>query len=208
MRVAVGDLAADRVVYDDARRIGGPLQHAPADLLEQREALGRLRKQADRAREVDALQIVRGLDDDGVAVHLTGQPYDFGMSPLAEDDDLPPAGLHLLMGAFDELLQPGDHRTGSVDQADAVLACEIVGRGRFAVSPDQHRAAAHAAQFVVRNRFEAQLLEPLYFHAVVHDVAERADPPQLRKRLLGFRDRLDHAEAESRFFVYFDVHVA
>ena len=136
VRVAVGDLAADRVVHDDARRIGGTLQQAPADLLEQREALGRLREQADRAREVDALQIVRSLDDDGVAVHLTGQSYDFGMSPLAEDDDLSSAGFHLLMGAFDELLQPGDHRTGGVDQANAVPAGEVVGRGRLAVSPD------------------------------------------------------------------------
>ena len=60
---AIGYLAADRVVGEDLRRVGGPAAHPVAQVLEQGDALRGLRKEIDRTCEVDLVEVFLCFDD-------------------------------------------------------------------------------------------------------------------------------------------------
>ena len=47
-----------------------------------------MREEIDRTREIDAVELFDGLDDDGGVVRLTLKPDHFRMAGLTVDDDL------------------------------------------------------------------------------------------------------------------------
>ena len=130
------------------------------------------------------------------------------MAPLAEDDHLAPHGAHLLVGAHDALLQPRHYGAGGVDKLDAQPLRLAVGGRRLAVGTDEEALALETGHLLVGDGPQPQLLEALHLDAVVYDVAQRIDAAASGEGLLGLRDGPDHAEAEARFIVDFDVHLS
>ena len=123
-----------------------------------------------------------------------------------EDDHLPADGLHFGVRLHDPGLQTRHDGTRGVDDADAQPPGFGVGRRRFAVGANQHPPACRLGHSVARERVQPQLFEPLHLDAVVDDVAQRKDRTPLGERRFGLVDSPDHAEAEPRFVVDFDLH--
>ena len=80
------------------RRIGGPAAHFGAQPFEQRDALRGLRKEIDRTREVDQLQVLLPFDHDRRVRDLPREPHHFGVAPFAEDHHLPACRAHPFVG--------------------------------------------------------------------------------------------------------------
>ena len=60
-------------------------------------ALCGLREEVDWSREIESVQLLLVLDDDGGVVRLPLQPDDLGMAAFAVDDDLRRDGFVVLM---------------------------------------------------------------------------------------------------------------
>ena len=97
------------------------------------------------------------------------------MSPLAEYHDLPSDLPHLFVCFDDAPLEFGHDRAGRVDQLDAQLFRQPVGRRRFAVRPDEEAPSSQFRHLIVGHRVHAEPFEPLHFDAVVYDVPQRED---------------------------------
>lgn len=134
-----------------------------------------LRKEIDRTCEVDLVEVFLCFDDQRGSFDLPGESDHFGMSPLAEYHDLPSDLPHLFVCFDDAPLEFGHDRAGRVDQLDAQLFRQPVGRRRFAVRPDEEAPSSQFRHLIVGHRVHAEPFEPLHFDAVVYDVPQRED---------------------------------
>ena len=203
---AVRYLPADRVVDVHLPRIGGPAAHFGAQPFEQPDALRGLRKEIDRTREVDQLQVLHPFDHDRRVRDLPREAHHFGVAPFAEDHHLPACGAHPFVGLLHAALQPCDHRAGGVDDPDVHFPGGGVGRRRFSVGADEEAAARQVRHVGVGHGPQPQLFEALDLDAVVDDVAQRVDRAALPEGAFGLRDCADNAEAEARFIVDLNTH--
>ena len=207
MLLAARHLAAYRVLDVYLLRIRGAAAHLLPELFEECDALRGLREEVHGLREIDQCEVSGPLDDDGAASDLSGEPHHFGVPPLSEDHDLPAEGLHALERLHDAALEARHHRTGGVDDLDPQLPGLRIGRGGLPVCAYEEAAAAQARHVVVRDGAQPEAFEPLHLDAVVDDISQRIDRTTPCEGLLGLRDGPDYSEAESRFVVYFDLHL-
>lgn len=138
---AAGDLPADRVVDMHVGGIGRPAAHFGPQRFEQGDALGCLREEVHRAREVDLTEVRLPFDHDRLVGDLPRESDHFGVAPFSEDHDLPSGRAHPFVGLDDAGLQTGDYRAGGVDHFDAQFRGPCVGRRRLPVRPDEEPAA-------------------------------------------------------------------
>ena len=132
---------------------GGELIYLSANrsyqLLETLDGLGCLGEEIDRAGEIEPVELVDRLDDNGGIVRLALQTDDFGVTGLTIDDNLRRNGLIvlvLLIACTDTVLQFLHHRTGGIDDFDTPLLRNPIGGRRFAVCAEQHaRVSGHRA---------------------------------------------------------------
>lgn len=148
-----------------------------------------LRKEIDRTCEVDLVEVFLCFDDQRGSFDLPGESDHFGMSPLAEYHDLPSDLPHLFVCFDDAPLEFGHDRAGRVDQLDAQLFRQPVGRRRFAVRPDEEAPSSQFRHLIVGHRVHAEPFEPLHFDAVVYDVPQREDLALLLQSLFRAGDR-------------------
>lgn len=155
-----------------------------------------LRKEIDRTCEVDLVKVFLCFDDQRGGFDLPGEPDHFGMSPLAEyyylSSDLP----HLFVRLDDAPLEFGHDRTGRVDQLDAQLFRQPVGRRRFSMRPDEETPPFQSRHLIVGHRVHAEPLEALHFDAVVYDIPEREDLALFLQSLFRPGDRSHDSEAK------------
>ena len=144
-------LAALHAVYRYYKRvdmhvggIGRPAAHFGPQRFEQGDALGCLREEVHRAREVDLTEVRLPFDHDRLVGDLPRESDHFGVAPFSEDHDLPSGRAHPFVGLDDAGLQTGDYRAGGVDHFDAQFRGPCVGRRRLPVRPDEEPAARQA----------------------------------------------------------------
>lgn len=99
-----------------------------------------MRIEVDVAIEIDVVDVVMVLNDDGFAVGLSHESVDFGVSVLAIDDDLRTlrAVASRGVGVADASLQLEYNWTCGIDDFDVVLTSDFVGFGWFAMCSKQH----------------------------------------------------------------------
>lgn len=170
---AIGHLAADGVAIGEVGWVLHALAHGLGQVAEGVDRHGGLAEQTDGACEVDLIQILLTLDDDGGAFGLTYQAIDLGMTFLAEDDDLD-ARL-LVVDLLDAFLQLQHYGTGGIDDLDVVLLGQLIGRRRLAMSTEQDFGTMNAGHLRVVDGLEALLFEAVDLLAVVHDVAQTVE---------------------------------
>ena len=168
-------------------------------------ALCGLREEIDGAGEVQSVELVARLNDDGGVVGLPLQADDFSVPGLSEDNYLGRLLfiiLVLFVASADAVLQFLDHRTSGVDDIYASLAGDPIGARRFAMCPQQDaRMDGECTEVVVIDRLQSRLFESRYFAAVVDDVA------QTEKRTFGQfalcrPDGTGYTKAETRVCIY------
>ena len=195
----VGHLAADGVGIVE-RHVGG---HALLDDLDEVAELGKrlggLRVEADGTGEVDAVEFVAALDNDGRATRLPHEAQHLGVAFLPEDDDLRPV---VSLGvALDALLDVEHHGAGGIDELYVVLAGRGVGLGRLAVGTKQHAHVVEPTELLVVDGNEAETTQTLALLAVVDDVAQRIEGDALAEFLFGLTDGGGDTKAEAAAFV-------
>ena len=134
---------------------------------------------------------------------LSHQAQHLGVTTLAVDDDLRRVGarFNAIECGVDALLQLEHHRTGGVDDFDAVASGGLVGLGRFAMGAQQHLHVMQLFKLLVRDGFQAAAGQTVHLGSVVHDVAQAVKVPALLKLLLGLADGCRHTEAKPRSLV-------
>lgn len=155
-----------------------------------------LRKEIDRTCEVDLVEVFLCFDDQRGSFDLPGESDHFGMSPLAEYHDLPSDLPHLFVCFDDAPLEFGHDRAGRVDQLDAQLFRQPVGRRRFSMRPDEETPPFQSRHLIVGHRVHAEPLEALHFDAVVYDIPEREDLALFLQSLFRPGDRSHDSEAK------------
>ena len=108
-------------------------------------ALGRLREEVYRSRQVDSVQLVGRLNNDSRIVGLSLQSDHFSMSGLTVDNYLRRQSLVVLVqlvARTDTILQFLDNRTSGIDDVYLASACNPIGAGRFAMRTQEHARAA------------------------------------------------------------------
>ena len=111
------------------------------EVLKTFDGLRRLREEVDGAGEVDAVELVDGLNDDGGVVRLALEPDDFRVSGLAVDDDLRREGLIVSVGFVaraNTVLEFLDDRTGGIDDLYAALLRNPIGSRWFAMCAKEY----------------------------------------------------------------------
>ena len=206
MLLAVRDLAADRVLHGDPRRVFRASAHLVGQVFEQRDALRGLREEVHGACEVELREVGLALHHDRRFVALSHQADHLGMAALAQDRHLAADGPHGGVRPFHALLEPRDRGARGVDQFDAQFAGPGIGAGGLAVGADEEPLAPQTLHVVVGDGAEPEPFEALDLDAVVHDVAQRADRAAGGQGAFGLADRPHHAEAEARFVVDLDAH--
>ena len=86
----VRDLTANRVLEVKARIPDHTATERVDELVEACQRLGSLGEECYRTREVDLLDVLRGLHDDGLPFGLSDEAVDLGVPLLAVDDYLSP----------------------------------------------------------------------------------------------------------------------
>ena len=126
------------------------------------------------------------------------------MAGLSVDNDLRTPWLrkHLL----DSPLQLQHHRTGGIDDVDAVGQRGGVSLRRFAVGTQKHFGIAERAKRLVVNGFQPHSPQAFTLTAVVNDVAEAIKALAMCQLFLGLTDGRGHAEAETTAVIYFYLH--
>ena len=175
-------------------------------MVEQGNALRRLREEVDRSREVDQVEILLPLDDNRRIRDLTRQSHHFGVAALAEDHHLTANRAHLLVRLDDALLQLRHHGAGGVNHLDTERTRCGIGRGGLAVGSDKEARAAEGLHLGVGDGVQSQPFEALHLHTVVDNITQRIDRATLLQGALGLGDGTHHPETESRFIVDLDPH--
>ena len=208
MLLASRDLAANRI--DDFHLLGvlGAAHHLLAQSVEQGDGLGRLREEVNRAREVNLLQIGLVLDNDGAVLDLSRKAYHLGMAPFAQNHHLATLRGHLFVGLHNTALQACHHRTGGVNQLDIQQSGLGVGGRRFSMGADKETRTTQLLHIGMRDGPQSQLLEALYLHPIVDNIAQRIDRATPFQGLLGLGDGANYAKAKTRFIVNLDLHLS
>ena len=174
------------------------------------ERLGGLRIKEDVAGEIEAVNVVKLLDDDGRAMGLSHQPQHLGMAVLAEDDNLrttlpQPIGDRLgrLKLPLDAPLQLQHHRTSGIYNVNMVATSKFVGLGRLSMGTQQHFHPMQTGKLLMVDGDETLRGQTFHLHTVVYDVAQTIERFALGKLFFGFLDGCGHAEAETTAVVYF-----
>ena len=130
---------------------------------------------------------------------LADEAEDFGVSPLAVDDNLRcrPVRLVAVIGGMDALLQFEHYRAGGVDDFDAVAAGGFIGLRRFAVCPEQHFHVVQLLQLLVGNGLQTTAGETVHLGSIVHNVTQAVQVPGSPKFLLCFADGCRYPKAEA-----------
>ena len=94
------------------------------------------------------------------------------MASLAIDDNLRCrlAFLGVVVSGIDALLQLEDHRTGGVDNLDAVATGDFIGLGWLAVGTQQHLHVVQLFQLLMGDGLQALTGQTVHLGRVVHDV--------------------------------------
>ena len=170
-------------------------------------ALRSLRKEENRARKIDLLQILLTLHDNSRLLHLAREAHNFGVTSLAENNNLTTHALHLLVRRNDLTLQLRHNGAGGIDNSDAQLLGSAVGCRGLSVSTDEEVATTEILHILVCDGLKAQRLQTLHLHTVMHDVAQRIYlTTELGHSRLGLRDSSHHTEAETRILINLDNH--
>ena len=138
MRHAVGHLTANGVIVLKCGRGGDVLTDVfdnPAELF---QGFCRLAIEVNVAIEIEVHHILWFLYDDGSAFSLPHQSQHFGMSGLAEDDDLSAMCGIVVIFPFNALLKVQHHWTGGINDFDVILLGTVVGFRRFTMSAKEY----------------------------------------------------------------------
>ena len=139
------------------------------DAVELIETFGGLGVEVDAAVEVKTLYIFNVFHHNGSGACLSHQSENLRMSALAKDNDLA-FGIGIIL-SLDPALQGQYHGACCIDDLDVVFPGQFVGFGRFTMGAEQHFHVVKLLHLLMIDGNQAMLMEPVYLHTVVHDVA-------------------------------------
>lgn len=198
---AVGHLPADGVEALEmclGRHVAADIVDYPMILV---EAFCCLRIEVYVAGEVEARSLFVAFYDDGMMVGLPHEPHHFGVSVLAEDDDLC-IWVTLILALYPPL-KPEHHRACGVNNFNIIPMGALVGLRWFAMGSEEHFCGVQLRELVVVDGDEPFLVQTFHFDTVVHDVAQTIQAARGCELLLGFLYCRGNAKAEPAAAVYF-----
>ena len=187
VRDAVGNLTADgveRLEVVAARHALGKSLGEAAELIDRH---GGLRIEPHRPVDIDFVDVLHPLDDNGCTCSLPHKAIDLGMSILAEDDYLHPVAF-CLVHAPDLTLELEDHRTGGINDLDIIALGKLIGLWRLAMGAKQHFGVVKVDELLGTDGVKTESSESLHLLTVVDDVAQTIQSVGILQVVFGLLD--------------------